>query len=420
MNHPFPVAGQILTALLLLALTAFGLNYHITKPLVHLTGVISIGIWGYIIWKSIKQRRTDIVLDTLNSPLGKMGVLISIAMIIVIATTYGSEAIMAKRFSHDFIVPALCFALITPLLVVSNSFKALIAWVIPVAILTMALPGIDEYYAQKQSSLRISGTIDLPIIYGMNLAILCAATIGLTMTLQVKYRPILVVTSLIAVAAGIWAIALSGSRAPLLSIILVTICCIAYQGYRYIGVMKTISVLVILLLSIAFTLPKLPIYKRMTYAIKTIEANNRGSSLGLRFEMWRGAKDIIIEHPLAGSGVGMHNELFAEKIKTNKEYLHPKARSFIHLHNDTINAITWMGVPLGILFMLFFWYPPTYALMHLRKPAGLAIAAASSIYLINGLTNTPSIRATSLTLFLIVISLLIATCHQSEDSESAN
>jgi O-antigen ligase len=420
MNHHIPIAGQLLTVLLLIALAMFGLNYHIAKPLVHLTGIIALTLWTKLIWDAIKEQSFGMIKSHLNTPQGHMGILLSIAMIVVIGTTIGSEETMAKRFSHDFVLPALCFALITPFIVISQHLKNILAWTFPVAILTMSVPGIDEYYTRNQNGFRVSGTIDLSIIYGMNLAILCATSIGLTLTAKIKYRPILIVFSLIAVACGLWAIALSGSRAPLLSILLITIFCIAYQGYRHIGMVKTLTILLIIFAGIAFTLPKLPIYKRLTYAVKTVEENNRGSSLGMRFEIWRGAKDIILERPLTGSGVGKHNELFSEKLKNDNDYLPGGARSFIHLHNDTINAITWMGIPLGLLFLLFSWQPLIYGIRHLNKPVGLALVAASSIYLINGLTNTPSIRATSLTLFLIVISLLMASCYQSTDKESAN
>lgn len=414
------MAGQLLTVLLLIALAVFGLNYHIAKPLVHLTGIIALMLWTKLIWDAIKEQSFGMIKNHLITPQGHMGMLLTIAMVVVIVTTTGSEAVMAKRFSHDFIVPALCFALITPFIVISEHLKSILAWTMPIAILTMAIPGIDEYYTRNQNGLRISGMINLPIIYGMNLAIICAASIGLAMTVKIKYRPILIVFSLTAVACGLWAIALSGSRAPLLSILLITIFCIAYQGYRHIGKVKTFTILLIIFAGIAFTLPKSPIYQRLTYAVKTVEENNRSSSLGMRFEIWRGAKDILIERPLTGSGVGKHNELFAKKLKDDNNYLPRAGRSFIHLHNDTINAITWMGIPLGLLFLLFTWQPLIYGIRQLNKPVGLALAAASSIYLMNGLTNTPSIRATSLTLFLIVISLLMAACYQSTDKESAN
>lgn len=420
MNHHFPIAGQFLTVLLLIALAVFGLNYHIAKPIVHITGIIALTLWTKLIWDAIQDQSFDMIKKQLNTPLGHMSILLAIAMVVVIVTTTGSEAVMAKRFSHDFVVPALCFALITPFIVISQHLKNILAWTFPVAILTMSVPGIDEYYTRNQNGFRVSGTIDLSIIYGMNLAILCGASIGLTITSRIQYRPILIIFSLIAVACGLWAIALSGSRAPLLSIILITLCCIAYQGYRHIGMVKTFSILFILLAGITFTLPKLPIYERLTYAIKSVENNDRESSLGLRFEIWHGAKDILFERPITGSGVGKHNELFSEKLKNDNDYLPGGARSFIHLHNDTINAITWMGIPLGVLFLLFIWHPLIYALKNLKKPAGLALAASSSIYLMNGLTNTPSIRATSLTLFLIVISLLMSARYQSIDKESAN
>ena len=138
--------------------------------------------------------------------------------------------------------------------------------------------------------------------------------------------------------------------------------------------------------------------------------------------MWRGAIKIIDEHPLSGVGVGKHNEIYKEKNKETENYIHPGATDFIHLHNDFLNAISWMGIPLGLLFMAFAVYPLYWALRNRYTVAAKAMLGVSAIYLLNGLTNTPSIRATSLTLMLSVIFLLLqfAIYQRESSAQSSN
>ena len=101
--------------------------------------------------------------------------------------------------------------------------------------------------------------------------------------------------------------------------------------------------------------------------------------------------------------------------------MHPEATDFIHLHNDVINAITWMGIPLGLLFMAFAVYPLIWALKARKEVVPQAMIAVSVIYLLNGLTNTPSIRATSLTLMLSVVFLLLQfSAYRSETPSSSS
>ena len=143
--------------------------------------------------------------------------------------------------------------------------------------------------------------------------------------------------------------------------------------------------------------------------------------MGLRFEMWKGAKDLIIEYPISGVGVGQHNDHFKVRNQEQNGYMHRRAINLIHLHNDFINAVTWMGIPLGLLFMAFAVYPLIWALKTRKEVIPQAIIAVSVIYLLNGLTNTPSIRATALTLMLSVVFLLLQfSAYRSEAASSSS
>jgi len=234
-------------------------------------------------------------------------------------------------------------------------------------------------------------------------------------------HPILLVLSFLATVLGVWAIILSGSRGPLLSILLVSFITVSLISARHFGLLKTFVIIILLCLTSSFAVIQSSIFSRLTDGFNNVSTNVTNSSLGLRFEMWKGAKDLIIEHPISGVGVGQQNDHFKARNQEQQDYMHPEATDFIHLHNDVVNAITWMGIPLGLLFMAFAVYPLIWALKARKEVVPQAMIAVSVIYLLNGLTNTPSIRATSLTLMLSVVFLLLQfSAYRSETPSSSS
>jgi len=418
MNHPFTKSGNLISYLILIALISYGLNYQITKTLLHISAFIGVIIWARIVVENFADNfkfRNNL---SMKDPRVILSLLLIISATIVLIETSLSDAPMSARFKKDFVIPAICFATILPVACVSTQTFNIFRWAVPVAILTMSIPGVIDQYAQGSVYYRTSGNISLQIIYGTNLAVLCSAAILLIMTTKPLKHPILIASNILAIALGVWAISLSGSRGPLLSILVVSFTATTLLGFRYVGLLKTIIILSLISVSVVFAAFHSSTYSRLTQGLNNISSDVRDSSMGLRFEMWRGAGDIISEHPLHGIGVGKQDNYFKEKIAEDNDYMHPKAVGFIHLHNDLINAMTWMGIPLGILFMAFVIYPLVWALRHRSDNMAQATMAVSTIYILNGLTNTPSIRATSLILMLSVIFLLLQFAHSNQNQSS--
>jgi O-antigen ligase len=421
MTHPFISSGKLISYLMLAGLIAYGLNYQITKTLLHLSAFVALVTWLRIgVLCFTKENNLQISID-LKDPRIVLSTLLLLSASIVLVETSLSDTFMSDRFRRDFVIPAVCFALILPVTVADKRTFHLFRWAIPIAALSMAIPGIIDQYAHNQPNYRTSGNISLQIIYGTNLAILSAIGIILIMTMKPLKHPVLLVINLLASILGIWAIILSGSRGPLLSIVVVSLFTVTLIGLRYLGWIKTIVIVVLLCSVTTFAVMQSSMFSRLSVGFSNISSNVKNSSMGLRFEMWKGAKDLIIEYPISGVGVGQHNDHFKVRNQEQNGYMHRRAINLIHLHNDFINAVTWMGIPLGLLFMAFAVYPLIWALKTRKEVIPQAIIAVSVIYLLNGLTNTPSIRATALTLMLTVVFLLLQfSAYRAEAASSSS
>ena len=412
--------GVLIFTLILLGITSYGLNYQVTKTLLHVSGLLSlVAIVSIFIKQYVNTSRGEFY------PRPKPGLvvfsllLLSAAAIVWIQTT-GIDNQTSYRFSHDFITPALCAAFIA-LIAKSNeaSFKA-IQWLLPVATLSMAIPGISDYYSTGQSWNRVSGSIDLPIIYASNLTALACASLLIGLTADHKAKPVLVVLCIIAFIAGLWGVTLSGSRTPALSALLVSVAIIGVVLLKRTGVWKTLIILCLLAASLVFASSQLLIGDRMLDAVRNIESNKQSSSIGIRFELWRGALDGIMEEPIKGVGVGKHNEYFESKLKSDPNYIHSSARNFIHLHNDILNATVWMGIPAALVFLSFIAWPLIFGWLYRRTIGGALCLITSCVFIINGFSNTPSIRATSLTLFLTMTIIGAAIAYYEKEKLSAS
>lgn len=421
MTHPFISSGRLISYLMLAGLVAYGLNYQITKTLLHLSALVALITWlraGVLCFT--KKNNLPVNID-LKDPRIILSTLLLLSASIVLVETSLSDTFMSDRFRKDFVTPAICFALILPVAAVDKRAFQLFHWAVPIAILTMAIPGIIDQYHDSHPDHRTSGNLNLQIIYGTNLAILVASNIAILSSKNNWEKLGFIVFSIFAIGIGSWAISMSGSRGPLLSIIIVSFIAVGWNGYRYLGITKTTIILLLIVTLFSLIVYNSSTFKRVQQGFNNYSSDTRNSSLGLRLEMWKGAKDLIIEHPISGVGVGQQNDHFKARNQEEQGYMHPEATDFIHLHNDVINAITWMGIPLGLLFMAFAVYPLIWALKARKEVVPQAMIAVSVIYLLNGLTNTPSIRATSLTLMLSVVFLLLQfSAYRSETPSSSS
>lgn len=110
--------------------------------------------------------------------------------------------------------------------------------------------------------------------------------------------------------------------------------------------------------AIYFT-PQIGVQARVHEAVNDLSsyysAENRDTSLGLRFEMWRGAGNLILERPILGWGDAGYANAMIEMGEQGEITL--QASEYDHAHNEYIDAFAKRGV-IGLVVLLALYFVP--------------------------------------------------------------
>ncbi|MDT9702132.1 O-antigen ligase family protein, partial [Streptomyces sp. P17] len=116
---------------------------------------------------------------------------------------------------------------------------------------------------------------------------------------------------------------------------------VLYRGYGRqlpLGVKAGAVGAVLLLVAIVYGLPQTGVQQRVDEAVSDISlyvsGGERDTSLGLRFELWRGAAQLIQERPLLGWGESGYRN--AMEALGEQGVISPMAAEFGHAHNEFI------------------------------------------------------------------------------------
>ncbi len=89
--------------------------------------------------------------------------------------------------------------------------------------------------------------------------------------------------------------------------------------------------------------------------VNVIEKEDYCTSWGGRVGAWILSKDIIIEHPVIGAGIGDNMNEFHTLIDTKYPQMKCMHGSFMHVHNQYLQIFTQLGVIGIVLFLLIFY-----------------------------------------------------------------
>ncbi len=161
-------------------------------------------------------------------------------------------------------------------------------------------------------------------------------------------------------AMGMLGSFLSGSRGGWIGLPVVAY--VLYRAYcqQFSNKLK-VGVFVGLLLAglLVYSVPQTGVQSRVNDALSDVSlyysGENRDTSLGLRFEMWRGAGQLIAQRPLLGWG----EEGYAEAMQRlgNEQVITQQASEFGHAHNEYIDAFAKRGI-IGLVVLLAIYFVP--------------------------------------------------------------
>jgi O-antigen ligase len=389
-----------------LALVLFGLDYHAAKTLIHLSAFIALVI---LVIALFKHRFKEFI--TTSQPRLSYSVVLILAAAVIYLFTLNNSSPLSIRMIKNFSIPALCFSLLIILPSNSQRLWNRLKYIIPLSAITMSIPGIYDYGMAGYIEYRTGGMAGMPIIYASNLSLLAisAFVIAITHHKSDSWRQLIL--AITAYTLAISAIIFSGSRGPLISVMVLSISILVYLSIIETN-KKYIFILIASIIVFSLVIPNTAIGDRLAVVFGNISEGKEHTSLGIRLEMWKAAIITISNNLFTGVGIGHHDLYFVEQLKSDPEFIKSSSLGFVHLHNDVINIITWIGVPAGLIFLFAFWFPLYYFGSIIKKHqqnnqitiTGISVVL---VFILNGMTNTPATRALSVTLFFLIISLLI-------------
>lgn len=171
----------------------------------------------------------------------------------------------------------------------------------------------------------------------------------------------------------------------------------------------------IVTLLIAYLVPETGVQSRIDIAIENIkdyqDKTDTGSSVGLRFEMWKASYYLFKEAPFFGIGIHKYREAVNELLH-HATNLNPKiGYAGHHPHNDYLFILVERGIPGLIAFMLTLIAPMLFFLKN--RQASLTVERYSLVgivivvgYMVFGLSEAFTYRTVSLNFYLLTMALL--------------
>ena len=224
--------------------------------------------------------------------------------------------------------------------------------------------GIVAIYQRFVLHLLRAEGVHMPIMFG-DIA-MAMALMSLASTQRFNHTRWAAVPYL-AFLGGLTGSLLSGSRGGWIALVLCFIPLYNY-GKKAMGRKALlIAVTGISLLVAACFIPKLGVQQRFAEAANDIRLYRSGdpvTSVGARFEMWKGALQLFAEHPVSGVGRANFNQGLNDLIDRGK--LSPTVSDFHHAHNEMFHALATQGIFGGLALLLLYLTPLMFFSRQLR------------------------------------------------------
>ncbi|MDR5876565.1 O-antigen ligase family protein [Vreelandella gomseomensis] len=259
----------------------------------------------------------------------------------------------------------------------------------------------------------------------MLLGVLCIAALGWAV-IQPR-RHLWVVALLIAALLGALGSLLSGSRGGWVGIPFVLL--VLFRAYgRFISRKLLVAISGLLLVAGigVYAVPELGVQARVHQAVDEVaryaEGDRSHSSVGARFEMWRGASHLITEKPLLGWGDNGYAD--AMQALGQEGVINARAAQYGHAHNEFIDSLAKRGV-LGLAVLLALYLVPMRFFAQSLGAADLSrrsIATAGVLlpvtYIDFGLTQTFLSHNSGVMMYAFLLAVLWGICARQARSSS--
>ena len=192
----------------------------------------------------------------------------------------------------------------------------------------------------------------------MLMGVLCLAGLGwsLQQTNHRRWTGFLLFGALMGILGSLF----SGSRGGWVGFPFILL--VLYKGYGgclSIRLKAVIGALILVAASAVYALPQTGVKARVSHAIEDVQGyvleGDSHSSVGARFEMWRGAGQLIIEKPLIGWGDNGYER--GLKALAEQGNVDSYVTRYGHAHNEFIDTFAKCGV-IGLILLLALYLVP--------------------------------------------------------------
>lgn len=226
--------------------------------------------------------------------------------------------------------------------------------------------------------------------------------------------------------AGLTGSIATGTRGGWIAILLAIVLLMRHGHVLRGRLRKGLALLGLALLVSTYFIPQTGARERIDQGISDVEQYLGGgetyTSVGIRFELWRGAMGVIKQHPLLGASAPTVKAEMAQLVAQGK--VHPYVLDFDHFHNDILQALVSGGV-IGLLaWGLTLLLPFLFFLKQMRKEkcAANAPALAGMLLVLSyfsfGLTEVIFWSMRSNMFYSMMVFLLAGLCLNAKDERA--
>lgn len=142
-----------------------------------------------------------------------------------------------------------------------------------------------------------------------------------------------------------------------------------------------------------------------------VSGENRATSIGTRFELWRGSVMVLKQAPL-GAGYWKRADIIREAVEQHR--LDPVALHYssVNMHNELLEELSLRGVVGGTL--LLWMYSSIVILGWRAAPRNLALLGVVFVYAFSGLTDALFFSREATVLLLTLLAVLVRLPPQRE------
>ena len=261
-----------------------------------------------------------------------------------------------------------------------------------------------------------------PIQFGnisMLMGMLCLA--GLGWAVVQPRRRLWVTLLLLGALGGVLGSLFSGSRGGWIGVPV-----ILWVLYRSYGRELTHALKLMLLAGlvggavVVYAVPQIGVQQRVHQAVddisRYVSGESRVTSVGARFEMWRGASRLALDAPWRGVGSGHYDQ--AMQSLADQGVIDPGVLVYNHAHNEFLDTLARRGL-LGLAVLLALYLVPMKLFarqLHARDMERRALAAAGVIlpvaYIDFGLTQVFLSHNSGVMIYAVWLAVLWGTFRQ--------